>query len=274
MYLGIDIGGTKTLVAAIDDHGNIVESLKFPTPKKYDEFVAELGVTLAGLQHQDFKAAAVAAPGRIDRTHGVALDFGNLSWHDVPIQADCERLLNCPVVVDNDANLAGLGEAVLHPASQTVLYITVSTGIGTGVIQDGAISPVLADMEAGHMNLPFHGKLVKWESFASGHAIYDHFNKKAMDIHDEASWRYVVRNLSLGFFELIAIVQPDLIVIGGSVGTYFDRYDYMLVEELKKLEVPLVPIPKIVQAKRPEEAVIYGCYELIKQTFPHHAAAA
>jgi predicted NBD/HSP70 family sugar kinase len=274
MYVGIDIGGTKTLVTVLNPSGKIVEQFKFPTPLKYSNFLLELAHTMAHFKHQDFKAAAVAAPSTIDRKHGLALAFGNLPWKRVPLQADCETILKCPVVIENDANLAGLGEALVHPKSQTVLYITVSTGIGCGVIQDGVIAAVLADIEAGQMELPFHGKLTKWEHFASGKAIYEHFNKKAMDIHDEASWRYVVRNLAVGFFELMAIVQPDLIIIGGSVGTYFDRYESYLHEELLKHEIPSVPLPKIVQAKHPEEAVIYGCYALIKQKFPHHAATA
>ena len=273
MYVGIDVGGTKTLVTVLSAKGKIVEQAKFPTPPIYSNFVLELAHTLAHFEHQDFKAAAIAIPGRIDRERGVALDLGNLDWHNIPVQADCEKILKCPVVVDNDANLAGLGEAVLHPEVKTVLYITISTGIGSGVISGGKIEPALANIEAGQMELPFNGKLMKWEHFASGRAIYEHFNKKAMDIHDEASWRYIVRNLGLGMFNLIAIVEPDLIIIGGSVGSYFDRYEHLLKAELNKHDVPVVHIPPVISAKRPEEAVIYGCYELIKQTFPHHAAS-
>ena len=271
MYIGVDIGGTKTLVAVLTDAGKIVESKKFPTPKTYDNFVLELAHAVHHLEHHDFKAAGVAAPGRIDRKHGIALDFGNLSWHHVPLQADCERLLKCPVVIDNDANLGALSEALLHKDKKTVLYVTISTGIGTGVIYQGKIEPALANMEGGSIELPFKGRRTKWESFASGRAIYRHFNKKAKDIYDDADWRHIVRNLALGFFELIAIIQPDMIIIGGSVGVYFDRYHTLLVDELKKHELPLIPMPEIVQAQRPEEAVVYGCYDLAKQTFGHAA---
>ncbi|MEO7364659.1 MAG: ROK family protein [Candidatus Saccharimonadales bacterium] len=274
MYLGIDIGGTKTLVAVLSKAGKVVESAKFPTPEKYSNFLLELAHTVHHLEHREFQAAAVAAPGRIDHKRGVVLDLGNLPWHNEQVQADCEKIVKCPVVLENDAKLAGLGEALLHPDAQTALYVTVSTGIGTGVVRDGRLDATLSNMEGGHMLLPFKGKLTKWESFASGKAIYNHFGKKAVDIHDEASWRYVARNLAPGFFQMIAIVQPDLIIIGGSIGSYFDRYGAYLEEELNKLEVPMVPIPRIVQAQRPEEAVIYGCHALIEQTFPHHAASA
>jgi predicted NBD/HSP70 family sugar kinase len=269
MYLGVDIGGTKTLVAVLNNEGRIVESVKFPTPKVYSNFILELAHTIHHLEHKDFKAAGVAAPGRIDRKNGVVLELGNLAWKNLPLQADCEKIMHCPVVVENDANLAGLSEAMLHKDVDKVLYVTVSTGIGTGYVYKQRLDPALLDGEGGHLLLPFKGKLTKWEKFASGKAIYNHFGKKAADIHDEADWKHIVRNLSLGFFELIAVIQPDLIIIGGSIGTYYDRYGDLLEAELKKREVPVISIPKIVQAQRPEEAVVFGCYEIAKQTFDH-----
>ena len=62
---------------------------------------------------------------------------------------------------------------------------------------------------------------------------------------------------------LIAITEPDLIVVGGSVGNYLERYLDPLTKELKQFETPLLKIPPIEQAQRPDEAVIYGCYDLV-----------
>ncbi len=267
MYIGVDVGGTKTLVAVLDEHGVIKEQAKFPTPKKYDNFLLELRHALAHFKMQDFRAGAIGVPGSIDRQHGVSLGSPNVAWGKVPLQADCEKVFACPVVVENDANLAALSEAMLQKRHQTVLYFTISTGIGTGVIRNQRIEPALINMEGGHILLPHKGKLADWESFASGRAIYERFGKKASDITDPETWKTIARNLSLGFFENIAIVQPDLVVIGGSIGTYFDRYGKYLLAELKKYELPLVPIPKIIGAARAEEAVIYGCYDLAKQTY-------
>lgn len=269
MYVGVDIGGTKTLVAVIDEHAVIREQTKFPTPQNYEEFCSNLAAAVATFTTKDFKAAGVAAPGRLDRQHGRIIALGNLPWKNEPLQADCEKVLGCPVIIENDANLAALSEAMLHKDKDTVLYLTISTGIGGGVVYKQQLDPALLNSEVGHMELPYRGEIKKWESFASGKAIYNRYNKKAMDIHDEETWQAIVRTWALGFFELIAVVQPDLIIIGGSVGVYFDRYKDLLTAELKKYELPVVPLPPIVEAQRPEEAVVFGCYDLAKQVFGH-----
>lgn len=131
MYAGVDIGATKTLVAVLTNDGVITQKIKFPTPKKYEDFLAELKKTVEQLTTSDFKAAGVAVPGRLNRKQGKVIGLGNLPWENEPIQRDCEKILHCPVVIENDANLAALSEAMLHKDKETVLYITVSTGIGT-----------------------------------------------------------------------------------------------------------------------------------------------
>ena len=274
MYVGVDIGGTKTLVAVLDATGQIVDEAKFPTPQDYDEFLTALADAARGLKQHDFQAGAAAVPGRLDRKAGIVLDLGNLPWHNQPIQADCEALFHCPIVIENDARLAGLSEAMLHKDHETVLFITVSTGIGTSVVHQQRLDPSLLNSESGHMLVPFKGELMVWEKFASGKAIYEHFGKKAVDIpaSDTEAWGYVARNLAIGLFELMAVIEADLIIIGGSIGMYFDRFEALLNAELKRFETPLVPIPRIVKAERPEQAVIYGCYDLARQVFPDAAA--
>lgn len=270
MYLGVDIGGSKTLVAVLDDSGTIVEHIKFLTPDNYDLFIKELENTVGSLTTKDFAACGVGVPGKIDRERGIGLTFGNLPWKNAPIQADLEIIAHCPTVIDNDANLGGLSEAMLLPEYDRVLYVTISTGIGTGFIEKRTIDAGLADSEGGDMMLEHHGKMVKWEDFASGKAIVKRFHKKAAEITDEATWKIISHDLAAGFIQLIAIAQPDVIVLGGSVGTYFHHYEKFLVASLKKYENPMVPIPPIREAARPEEAVIYGCYDLARQTYGHN----
>ncbi len=198
---------------------------------------------------------------------GVGTHFGNLGWEDVPLQADAEKICGCPIVLENDARLAGLSESKLLPPKKRVLYITISTGIGIGLIHDQHIVEELADSEAGQMLLEFHGKRMPWEDFASGRAIVKRFGKKASAITDDETWRRIAHDLAQGFIEIIAITQPDIIVVGGSVGRYFDRFKPYLVAEIKNYDNPMLVMPDFQPAARPEEAVVYGCYDIAKERY-------
>lgn len=272
MYLGIDIGGTKTLVALLDNNGVIVESQKFATPKLYPVFLQQLSATVANLSTKEFVACGVGVPGRVDRKKGVAEAFGNLPWRNIPIQRDVHRIVHCPVVVDNDANLAGLSEAMLHKKHACVLYVTISTGIGTGIITNQQIDPEFADSEGGQILLEHKGKLMQWEEFASGRAIVKRFGKRATDINDAKTWKIISRDIAVGLFDLITFIQPDAVILGGGVLSAFDKFDDLLMADLKKFETPISPIPPIYRAQRPELAVAYGCYDLAKSTYEKTAA--
>jgi len=267
-YLGVDVGGSKTLVAVLGDEGVILEDAKFPTPKDYSEFLDNLKATVSTFKTKDFKASGVALPGVIDREKGIGIAFGNLPWKHVTVKSDIEKLTGAPVAVENDANLAGLSEAMLLKSEyKKVLYITISTGIGGGIIVNGVIDPYFANSEPGHMVLENNGSMKKWEDFASGRAIVEEYGKRAEEITDPVIWRKIAANLAQGLLDLMAILQPEVIIIGGGVGTYFDRFGKLLVEELNRYYNPLVPIPPIRPASRPELAVVYGCYDLAKAIY-------
>lgn len=268
MYGAIDVGGTKTLIAVFDVNGNILEQTKFPTPSEYAEFLKQLGNSWESLKNNDVRALTIAMPGSVDNEKGIVHAFGNLSWRDIPVHADVEKITHCPVLIENDANLAGLSEALLlYPGYKKTLYVTISTGIGTGIVVDGTIDPAFADSEGGDIMIEHNGILQKWESFASGRAIVAKYGKRASEITDPETWKEISRNLATGMLDLIAIIQPDVIVVGGGVGSHFDRFGDFLVAELKKYENPMMPIPPVKVAKHPEEAVIYGCYDLAKKTY-------
>lgn len=268
MYLAIDIGGTKTLVACLDKYGAIVEQHRFLTPPTYSTFIRELARIVDNLSTKDFVYAGVAVPGLIDRTTGVGVACGNLPWRNVPIMRDISRLAHCPAVVENDANLAGLSEALLLQSKfDRVLYITISTGIGTGIIIDQEIDPDFADTEGGHIILEHHGRRQMWERFASGSAIVRRFGKRAQDIHDVKTWRIIAKDIATGVMDLIAVIQPEVIIFGGSVSNYYKQFEPYLKENLEHFATPLTPVPTLRKAQRPDEAVIFGCYHLAKRSY-------
>lgn len=267
MYLGIDIGGTKTLVTSLDNKGIITESHKFRTPKIYTDFLKELAITVANLSTKNFRGTGVAVPGRIDRKHGVAIAFGNLPWQDAPIKQDVHRIVGSPVTIENDANLAGLSEAMLIKQYACVLYVTISTGIGTGIITNQEIDPEFADSEGGQILLEHQGKLQTWESFAAGSAIVRRFGKLASEINDKKTWKIISHDIAIGLYDLIVFIQPDAVVLGGGVLMHFDKFDDILISQLKRFATPLTPMPPVYRARRPDEAVVYGCYDIAKKKY-------
>jgi glucokinase len=268
MYGAVDIGGTKTLVAVFDKGGKVIEQVKFPTPKDYNQFSTELATTVEKLSTKDFQRAVVAIPGTPDRKRGIGLVFGNLPWANVPIEQDVEKAFNCPVKIENDAKLAALSEAInVKDEFRKVLYVTISTGIGGGLVIDGKIDSDFEDIEPGQMILERDGKFEQWEDFASGSAIVEKFGKRASDITDPQTWYVIARNLAVGLNTLVASLDPEVIIIGGGVGSNLEKFQDRLVEQLKLYENPMTPVPPIRKAAKAEEAVIYGCYELAKA---HH----
>jgi len=266
MFAAVDIGGTKTLVAVFDAHGKVTERHKFPTAKIYEDFITDLAKAVDKLSTKEFLKVVAAVPGIVNRHKSIGVVFGNLPWENVTIGKDLERIFNAPVMIENDAKLAGLSEALLLKKSyRKVLYITISTGIGSGFITDGKIDPDFENAEAGHMLLEYKDRLERWEDFASGSAIVEMFGKKASQITDPQQWYVIARNIAIGLINLIAVLTPEVIIIGGGVGAHFDKFADKLNEELKLYENPMLHLPVVLKATRAEEAVIYGCYEYAKQ---------
>jgi len=262
MLIAVDTGATKTLVASFGKDGVLKSQVKFPTPKSQTEYLNLLSEHLwQQLSGKHVDVIVIATPGVSEK--GVVLwGGGNLTWKNFNLVGELAKLFkNIPIYLENDANLAGLGETrFLHQIPAQSLYVTISTGIGSGIITDGHINPALHNSEAGHALIEYNGKLQDWEKFASGSAIVKTFGQYARDITSKRKWNKIADRISRGFLAVIPILQPDVIIIGGSIGTYFDKYEKRLISLLKEKLPPHIPCPQFKQAKYPELAVIYGCY--------------
>lgn len=269
MYLAVDIGGTKTLVAVFDEQGQLKEKTKFSTTNDFSAFLEDFKDAQASLQTSKFDYCGIGMPGVIDREHGVSRwGGGNLGWpKDNPIAEQISAIINCGVVVENDANAAGLSEAVLvKDRYRTALYLTISTGIGGVYVIDGIIDQNTVDAEVGHMIFKSEDGYHTWEQLASGKAIVAKYGQRADEISDAAVWQAATEPLAVGLINLSATLTPEVIILGGGVGAHLDRFQPYLQDWLKQLRPPTaVRVPNIIPAKRAEEAVLYGCYELARQ---------
>lgn len=262
MIIAVDTGGTKTLVAGSDSEGRFHTRHRFATPKDTDSYINQLGEVLS--EHFDLKKAkaiSIAVPGT---TRGnTVVSCRNLGWKkNFELVEELREKLGTkiPIYIENDANLAGLAEAqALDPIPKSCLYITISTGIGTGITNNGKLVNFLDYFEGGQVVLEYDGMLRVWEDFASGRAIYETYGRYAKDIKSRAVWEQIAEKISRGLLVLAPTLKPEVIVIGGSIGTYFDQYDIYLNAYLEKYIPYIMAGTKVVQAKHPEEAVIYGC---------------
>lgn len=268
MYLAIDVGGTKTLLATFSEGGEILNQIKFPTPEVYTDFVQTLQSKITEIcANEQPKSCAIAMPGSINRELGIVEYLGNLTWTNVPIVQDLGAVLHCPIYIENDAKLAGLAEAFeLRELYSRVLYVTVSTGIGLGLVVDGKIDYSVHDAGGKAIVMEHNGKLMAWEEFASGKAIVAQTGKMASEITDQKDWYVVARNIAIGLMHLIVTLNPQCIVIGGGVGSHLEKFHEQLHEELEIYRSKMITsMPQIIKAKHPEEAVIYGGYLLCTQ---------
>jgi len=261
MLVAVDTGGTKTLIASFLEDGSIGEQFKFPTPKDTAEYTEALIDALEShFGTETVEAIVVAIPGIVQ--DGVAIWCNNLKWKNFDVKSALKGVLgNAPIFIENDANLAGLAETrQLNDIPALSLYVTVSTGIGSGIITDGVINPALRNSEAGRSLVEYDGMVREWETFSSGKAIYNIYGKYAKDIKSKRTWHQIADRISRGFLAIIPVLQPQVIIIGGSIGTYFTQYEKDLKGILKEHLPDHIVMPKIVQAQHPELAVIYGCY--------------
>lgn len=188
--LAFDIGGTKLSAGVVSPNGDVLAGETAPTgrdPKPREVIdslfsLAEQSLTAAGLARNGVCAAGVSFGGPVDYPGGKVITCHHLSgWEGVPLREIVHEHTNLPAVVDNDANAAALAETLFGAARgcRHVIYITVSTGIGSGLVLGGRVHRGANSMagELGHTHLvPYGprctcGRMGCLESVAAGWAI-------------------------------------------------------------------------------------------------------
>jgi len=173
--IGVDLGGTQMRVARFDAQLAIEERLAEPTKAREgrDRVIARLLNLIARVVPDDaasLNGIGISVPGPINPHEGTVV-----KPHNVPIRKLIQERFGCPTYLGNDANVAALAEATRGAAKgyRYVLYLTVSTGIGSGIIDDGRLLVGAQGLgaEAGHMLMVVDGEVLDIEGVASGTAI-------------------------------------------------------------------------------------------------------
>ena len=170
MTIGVDIGGTKVAAGLVDSTGEISHKTRAPMVATGDAATGFAAVKAAiDAVFSEFPEARAAvtgiglcSPGPLDPKTGVVLNPPNVPcWRNYPLAAEVERVFGIPARVDNDANAAGLAEALWGAGAgyTNVFYATLGTGIGTGIVIDRKIyhGRTGSAAEGGHMTIDFHG---------------------------------------------------------------------------------------------------------------------
>ncbi len=271
MYLVFDIGGTNMRIAVSSDGKSITRSKIVPTPKEFEDgiqTIRQIADELRGTEKIDAVAGGIAGP--LDPNKLKLIKSPHVSnWVDKPLKAELEKLFNCPIYLENDTALVGLGEATSGAGvgKSIAAYITVSTGVGGVRIVDGKIDRNSLGFEPGHQVILPNGApcncggIGHLETLVGGFYLERTYRQKPAEIKDPKVWNEVARYLGLGLCNTIVHWSPDIVILGGAVMKSVDsqKVNIFLKEYLTIFPQP----PEIVLAKFDADGGLYGALKLI-----------
>jgi glucokinase len=244
--LALDVGGTNIRAALVDELGEVRERESVPTPKEPEpEVLVGLARTVLDRGGDDVTTAVIGVPGRVDYGDG-ALEYApNLpqAWRDELTEAVLSKELGIDVALANDADLAAVGEAWFGAGREfnDVAYMTVSTGIGAGVVTGGLLVHGRRSVaEVGHTIVDgralLEGRKATVEALGSGTALRQLAHEaqiaedgKALielvrsgDVTATRIFERVVYAAAIGAVNLAHLFTPEVIVVGGGLGLVGD----------------------------------------------------
>ncbi len=270
--IGVDLGGTNIVSAVVDEKGKVAGKDKRKT-------LASLGAAgvldriaesvraasrASGLPWKSHLAVGVGSPGPLDPGKGVVIFTPNLGWKNVPVVAILREKLGKKVVLENDANLAALGESWIGAGKgeKVVLCVTLGTGVGGGLIVDGKIFQGATGVSnhIGHIVVDPDGPRTPYgnsgvlEQYVSATGIVRlateaglkppagepleaysfqkmaaSGNRKALRVYEQAG-----RMLGVGLASAIHLLNPGMVILSGGVAGAGDLLVKPMMKELRK----------------------------------------
>ena len=271
MYLLFDIGGTKTRVALSADLKKIGASEVILTPENFQDGIAVLKkAALKMISGKKIKAICGGIAGLLNKNKTKLMYAHNLrGWMKKPLKAELEKVIGASVYLENDADLAGLGEAVFGAGKNKniVVYMTISTGVGGTRIVGGKIDKNAMGLEPGHQIIPCcneNGKIMSLENCVSGAAFKNRYQKEPYEILDSAIWDKTAESLAYGLNNTIVHWSPDIIVLGGSMMKKIGISIPRTVFYLKNINKIFPNLPLIKKAVLKDLGGIYGAMAFLR----------
>lgn len=297
---GVDIGGTKSAVAAVSLQGEILARTEIETraAEGAPRVIARLCAALHSIQRSDeLLGIGIGCTGPVDpRTGHVMNPYTLPTWDDVDIVSPLAQEFQTRVVLENDCDVAALGEHWIGAGrdAHNLVYITVGTGIGAGLIFNNKLYRGVGMVagEIGHMTIDYNGPQCYCgargclEMLAAGPAIANAYTNKtgapnisARDViaraqngdpDARATIEQTAYYLGIGLGNLMTILAPDVIVMGGGVMQNFDMFYPTLRATITK-NVTLVPSAQvqIVPAALGQNAGVIGAAKALLAQMDH-----
>ena len=298
MYIGIDLGGTKTESIILDENGKEIERLRKDTPQNYNGTLD----TLCGLvnyledKYQKKCTVGVGTPGALSKETN-CIKGGNSTWlNGRPLKNDIELRLNRKIILENDANCFALSEAYDGAGSKhnIVFGVIIGTGVGGGLIINKKIINGFNNItgEWGHNQMPF-GSNDKWnrhdcycgkkgciETFLSGPGFSKHYSdmhnvkldaktiQKNANEGDVKALEFIFEYLDYlarGLSQVINIIDPGAIVLGGGVSNMKQIYEN-INPKLKKYVFSDTVNTEVVKNKFGDSSGVRGAADLGRQS--------
>ncbi len=264
-YLGIDLGGTNIVAGIIDSNYNILSkySIKTNCPRSSEEIMDDMynasvmSCKKINISIKDIIYIGIGTPGIVDSVNGIVEGADNLGFDKVYMKTYLEKKFNKEIFIENDANAAAYGEYIYsyNGTNNSVIAITLGTGVGSGIILDKKIysGSCFAGAEIGHTVINTEGRMCIcgrkgcFEAYSSATALIE-MTKDYMKLNKESlMWDFCNKNLdnvtgrtsfdafkkddksatdlvneyifylSVGILNIINIFQPNIICIGGGI---------------------------------------------------------
>lgn len=269
MYaIGIDVGGTNLKAGLVDEDCGLVavrsQPLAFKSQEAMGESLVRMAVALAEEEHiprEQIRSIGMGFPGPVDDRRGVVIRTTNIPLKEMPVAEMVHRHWDVPVHLGNDADCAAWGEyRCFAPEAESLVLVTLGTGVGTGVILDGRLRTGIngCAAEGGHMVIAEGGRPCPcgrrgcWEQYASATALIRDTREAMERDPGSALWKVAgsleavdgrtpfvalhmgdstakavvdsyIRYLASGIVNFINIFQPEVVCIGGGVSKAADE---------------------------------------------------
>ena len=285
-YIGVDLGGTNVRAAIVDEEGKVLVQKKSPSyaqegKEKVMDTIINLIKSLP--DYESCSGIGVGVPGPCDEKTGSMVLATNLpGFEGYSIANKLEETFHMPSFIDNDANVAALAEALVGAGKgkKVVYYVTLSTGIGGGLVINGEcisgkhgftgeIANIIIDRNRSKVNYLAVGAI---ENEASGTAITRKANEKASKKYKHAGEVFedahngdpvakeivdnVTRDLSQLFATIACVCDPDIFILGGGMMQSSDLFLPSVIEKFKEISHTQLHDDEFVLASLEEPGVI------------------